>query len=189
MTATLDAYAPDEVMGKAYDARLVRRLGRYLMPYRGAVLVALGGLLLLTITAVAPAILTKLIIDNAITPVVQRDAQRERRHHAASCSSAVVYVFVIASRAALRYGQNLLVMSVGQKAMRDLRVELFAHIESLSLSFFDHNPVGRLMTRLANDVDALADLLTQGVVAMLGDVLLLAGAASSCSSSIRGWRW
>jgi len=68
-------------------------------------------------------------------------------------------------------------MLVGQKAMRDLRVELFAHIESLSLSFFDHNPVGRLMTRLANDVDALADLLTQGVVAMLGDVLLLAGAA------------
>ena len=176
MTATLDAYAPDEVMGRAYDARLVRRLGRYLLPYRRAVLIALAGLLLLTITAVAPAILTKLIIDNAITPVVNGTLSTNAGI-TLLVQLAVVYVFVIASRAALRYGQNMLVMSVGQKAMRDLRVELFAHIESMSLSFFDHNPVGRLMTRLANDVDALADLLTQGVVAMLGDVLLLAGAA------------
>jgi ATP-binding cassette subfamily B protein len=176
MSAALDAYAPDEVLGRAYDARLVRRLGGYLTPYRGQVIVAMAGLLLLTITAVAPAILTKLVIDNAITPVVQ-GTLGTTEGITLLAQLAFLYVFVLVARAVLRYGQNMLVMSIGQKAMRDLRAQLFAHIESLSLSFFDHNPVGRLMTRLANDVDALADLLTQGVVAMLGDLLLLAGAS------------
>ena len=176
MTATVDAYAPDEVMGRAYDGRLVRRLAAYLRPYRGQVVVALLGLLLLTVTAVAPAVLTKLIIDNAITPVVNGTLSFNDGI-VLLAEIGLVYVVVLASRAALRYGQNMLVMSIGQRAMRDLRVQLFAHIEGLSLSFFDKNPVGRLMTRLANDVDALADLLTQGVVAMLGDVLLLAGAS------------
>ena len=176
MTAVLDAYAPDEVFGKAYDARLVRRLGRYLVPYRRLVAIALVGLLLLTLTAVAPAVLTKLIIDSAITPAVQGTAST-----ADALSRLVllglVYLGAVASRGVLRYAQNMLVMVIGQRAMRDLRAELFAHLEGLSLSFFDRNPVGRLMTRLTNDVDALADLLTQGVVAMLGDVLLLAGAS------------
>ncbi|HEY7024499.1 MAG TPA: ABC transporter ATP-binding protein [Candidatus Limnocylindrales bacterium] len=176
MSAQLDAYAPDEVLGRAYDARLVRRLGHYLQPYRGQVIVALAGLLLLTITAVAPAILIKLVIDNAITPVVEGTLSIDDGITLLA-ELGLVFLVVIVVRALLRYGQNMLVMSIGQRAMRDLRSELFAHIEGLSLSFFDHNPVGRLMTRLANDVDALADLLTQGVVAMLGDLLLIAGAA------------
>jgi ATP-binding cassette subfamily B multidrug efflux pump len=176
MSAQLDAYAPDEIMGRAYDARLVRRLGRYLAPYRGQVIVALAGLLLLTITAVAPAILIKLVIDNAITPAVQGAISIDEGTTRLALLG-VVFLFVVVVRGLLRYGQNMLVMSIGQRAMRDLRAELFAHIEGLSLSFFDKNPVGRLMTRLANDVDALADLLTQGVVAMLGDLLLIFGAA------------
>jgi ATP-binding cassette, subfamily B, multidrug efflux pump len=176
VSAAIDAYAPDEVMGRAYDARLVRRLGHYLEPYRGQVIVALAGLLLLTITAVAPAILIKLVIDNAITPVVQGTLSINDGITLLA-ELGLVFFFVLVTRALLRYGQNILVMSIGQHAMRDLRAELFAHIEGLSLSFFDKNPVGRLMTRLANDVDALADLLTQGVVAMLGDLLLIIGAA------------
>ena len=176
MTAALDAFTPDEVYGKAYDARLLRRLARYLRPYRGQVVIALTGLILLTVTAVAPAVLTKLIIDTAITPVIQGTA-RAADGLAHLAGLGLLYLAALMGRAVLRYGQNMLVMSIGQRAMRDLRSELFAHIESLSLSFFDHNPVGRLMTRLTNDVDALADLLTQGVVAMLGDVLLLAGAS------------
>jgi len=175
MSAALDAYAPDEIFGKAYDARLVKRLGRYLVPYKGQVFIALVGLLLLTVTAVAPALLTKLIIDSAIAPAIQGSVSP-----ADALTSLIwlglLYLVALSARALLRYGQNMLVMVIGERAMRDLRAELFAHLESLSLSFFDHNPVGRLMTRLTNDVDALADLLTNGVVAMLGDVLLLAGA-------------
>ncbi len=175
MTAALDAYAPDEIFGKAYDARLVRRLGGYVMPYKLQVVVALVGLLLLTITAVAPALLTKLIIDSAIAPAIAGTVSPS-----AAFTSLIwlgsLYLAALSARALLRYGQNMLVMVIGERAMRDLRAELFAHLELLSLSFFDHNPVGRLMTRLTNDVDALADLLTNGVVAMLGDILLLAGA-------------
>jgi len=176
VSAQLDAYAPDDVIGRAYDARLVRRLGQYLGPYRGQVIVALAGLLLLTITAVAPAILIKLVIDNAITPVVEGTLSINDGITLLA-ELGLVFLIVLVARALLRYGQNMLVMSIGQRAMRDLRAELFGHIEGLSLSFFDKNPVGRLMTRLANDVDALADLLTQGVVAMLGDLLLIFGAA------------
>lgn len=176
MSGVLDAYAPDEVFGRAYDRRLVQRLAHYLVPYRALVLIALAGLLLLTVTAVAPAVLTKLIIDNAITPAIQGSIS------AGDAQSRLVwlgllYLAAVAGRAVLRYAQNMLVMVIGERAMRDLRAELFGHLESLALSFFDRNPVGRLLTRLTNDVDALADLLTQGVVAMLGDVLLLAGAA------------
>ena len=185
MSAALDAYAPDEIFGKAYDARLVKRLGRYLVPYKGQVFIALVGLLLLTVTAVAPALLTKLIIDSAIAPAIQGSVSP-----ADALTSLIwlglLYLVALSARALLRYGQNMLVMVIGERAMRDLRAELFAHLESLSLSFFDHNPVGRLMTRLTNDVDALADLLTNGVVAMLGDVLLPAPAFCSCSS-IFGW--
>ena len=176
MSTQLDAYAPDEILGRAYDARLVRRLGHYLEPYRGQVILALAGLLLLTITAVAPAILIKLVIDNAITPVVEGTLSISDGITLLA-ELGLLFFFVLVARALLRYGQNMLVMSIGQRAMRDLRAELFAHIEGLSLSFFDKNPVGRLMTRLANDVDALADLLTQGVVAMLGDLMLIFGAA------------
>jgi ATP-binding cassette, subfamily B, multidrug efflux pump len=176
MSQAVDAFTPDEFMGKAYDAQLVRRLGSYLRPYRGLVLIALIGLILLTITAVVPALLIKVFIDNAVTPALNgtiTTAEATTR----IAAIGVMYLIVLVARTVLRYGQNILVNVIGQRAMRDLRVELFAHLESMSLSYFDRNPVGRLMTRLTNDVDALADLLTQGVVSMLGDVLLLAGAS------------
>jgi ATP-binding cassette subfamily B protein len=121
-------------------------------------------------------VVIKYVIDTAIAPVVA-GSKSESDGLTTLIALGAVYLAVIAGRALLRYGQNVLVMIIGQRAMRDLRADLFAHIESLSLSFFDHNPVGRLMTRLANDVDALADLLSNGVVAMLGDVLLVCGAA------------
>jgi len=176
MTQAVDAFTPDEFAGKAYDAQLVRRLGHYLRPYRLLVAIALAGLLLLAATAVAPALLIKAFIDSAVTPALQGTIT-EAEAMTRIAALAVVYLIVLIARTALRYGQNVLVTVIGQRAMRDLRVELFAHLESMSLSYFDRNPVGRLMTRLTNDVDALADLLTQGVVSMLGDVLLL-GAAS-----------
>ena len=176
MSQAVDAFTPDEFMGKAYDAQLVRRLGGYLTPYRGLVVIALIGLILLTVTAVVPALLIKLFIDNAITPALDGTITSAEATSRIAVLGAI-YLVVLVVRTVLRYGQNMLVNVIGQRAMRDLRVELFAHLESMSLSYFDRNPVGRLMTRLTNDVDALADLLTQGVVSMLGDVLLLAGAS------------
>lgn len=176
MSLAIDGFATDDLFGKAYDAQLVRRLAGYLAPYRRLVALAFAGLLLLAFTEIAPALLTKLLIDTAVAPAVG-GAISASEGIARLAGLGAVYLAILIGRALLRYGQNLLVTTIGQRAMRDLRTRLFAHIESLSLSFFDRNPVGRLMTRLTNDIDALADLLTQGVISMLGDVLLLTGAA------------
>src|SRR3954453_4638446 len=155
MTAALDAYAPDEVFGKAYDGHLVTRLGHYLLPYRRQVLIALVGLLFMTVTAVAPALLIKYVIDNAIAPVAA-GTKSEGDGLTTLVALGAVYLVVIVGRALLRYGENVLVMAIGQRAMRDLRPDLFPHIEGLTLSFFDHTPVGQLMTRLTIDVDPIA---------------------------------
>src|SRR5205823_1112192 len=90
---------------------------------------------------------------------------------------AAEYLAVIVGIFVLRFGQNYLLNRAGQLAMHDLRVELFSHIQRLSLEFFDANPVGRLMTRLTNDVDALNELLTSGGLAIVSDAITIVGIA------------
>ncbi|TMG72153.1 MAG: ABC transporter ATP-binding protein [Chloroflexi bacterium] len=162
----------DEILGKAYDARLMRRLLGYLRPYRGLVILGLGIILGLSVTEAAPPVLAKFIVDNAITPAVNGQiGVDEGLSRLAPLGLAYIAVLLVSS--SLRYGQNMLASYVGQNAMYDLRVQLFAHLQGLSLTFFDRNPVGRLMTRITNDIDALTDMVTQGVVAIFGDILVI----------------
>src|SRR5437867_7808377 len=162
----------DEILGKAYDARLMRRLLGYLRPYRGLVVLGLGIILGLSVTEAAPPVLAKFIVDNAITPAVNGQiGVDEGLSRLAPLGLAYIAVLLVSS--SLRYGQNMLASYVGQNAMYDLRVQLFAHLQGLSLTFFDRNPVGRLMTRITNDIDALTDMVTQGVVAIFGDVVVI----------------
>ena len=166
-------FQEDEILGKAYDARLMRRLLGYLRPYRGLVIVALVILLGLSFADVAPPIIAKFIIDNAIAPAVSGQIPPEEGFSRLVPFGAV-YIGVLLASSLFRYGQSMLASYVGQNAMFDLRVGLFKHLEGLSLSFFDRNPVGRLMTRITNDIDALTDMVTQGVVAIFGDVFVIA---------------
>ena len=165
-------FQEDEILGKAYDARLMRRLLGYLRPYRGLVIVALFILLGLSFADVAPPIIAKFIIDNAIAPAVSGQIPPEEGFSRLA-PFGVLYIGVLLASSLFRYGQSMLASYVGQNAMYDLRVGLFEHLESLSLSFFDRNPVGRLMTRITNDIDALTDMVTQGVVAIFGDVFVI----------------
>src|SRR6266852_6053719 len=166
----------DEILGKAYDARLMRRLLGYLRPYRGLVIIALLIILGISVTEAAPPVIAKFIVDNAIAPAVNGQIGiDEGLARLAPLGFAYIAVLVVSS--GLRYGQTMLASYVGQKAMYDLRVELFGHLQWLSLSFFDRNPVGRLMTRITNDIDALTDMVTQGVVSIFGDFLMLFGIA------------
>jgi ATP-binding cassette subfamily B multidrug efflux pump len=165
-------FQEDEILGKAYDARLMRRLLGYLRPYRGLVIVALLILLGLSLSDVAPPIIAKFIVDNAIAPAVAGEIPAGEGF-ARLGPLALVYIAVLLMSSGFRYGQNMLASYVGQNAMYDLRVGLFAHLESLSLGFFDRNPVGRLMTRITNDIDALTDMVTQGVVAIFGDIVVI----------------
>ena len=166
------SFDEDEILGKAYDARLMRRLLGYLRPYRGLVIIALAIILGISVTEAAPPVIAKFIVDNAIAPAVNGQiGTDEGLARLAPLGFAYVAVLLIGS--GLRYAQTMLASYVGTKAMYDLRVQLFAHLQSLSLTFFDRNPVGRLMTRITNDIDALTDMVTQGVVAIFGDVVVI----------------
>ncbi|MBI2323453.1 MAG: ABC transporter ATP-binding protein [Chloroflexi bacterium] len=152
----------------------MRRLLRYVRPYAGLVVVALVLLLVLSATQIAPPIIAKFIIDQAITPAV---AGRITPAEGLTTLGilGMLYLAILAANAGVRYGQGLLTAYVGQRAMYDLRIELFRHLQFLPLSFFDRNPVGRLMTRITNDIDALTEMVSRGVVSIFGDVFILTG--------------
>ena len=165
-------FQEDEILGKAYDAKLTRRLMGYLGPYRVFVAIALVLLLLQSLAQIAPPIIAKFIVDQAVIPAATGALARDEAFVRLAMLGAA-YLIVLSVGAALRYGQSLLTTWVGQRGMYDLRMELFRHLQFLSLSFFDRNPVGRLMTRITNDIDALTDMVTRGVVSIFGDVAML----------------
>ncbi|GAC1323538.1 MAG: ABC transporter ATP-binding protein [Chloroflexota bacterium] len=155
----------DEILGKAYDGRLMRRLLPYLFPYRARIALSLVLLLGTGLLDLAGPYLTKVAIDKYIAP-------------ARATGLGLILALYLGSLVlgfAMRYAQNYYMQWVGQRVMVDLRAQIFSHLQSLPLQFFDRNPVGRLMTRMTSDVDALNDLLTQGVVSIAGDMVTLLG--------------
>jgi ATP-binding cassette, subfamily B, multidrug efflux pump len=166
----------EEALGKAYDSRLMRRLLRYARPYRALVA---GSLVLLLadgmLQLVGPA-LTQRVIDVAIP------------HHDVRlvASSAALFAATLLLQFAFTYGETMLTSLLGQRVMRDLRVEIFEHLQRLSVSFFDRNPVGRLVTRVTSDVESLNELFTAGVVAGIGDLFTLV--AISVAMLVVDWR-
>ena len=166
----------DEILGKAYDGRLVRRFMVYLRLYKGKIFLALILVVGTSITDLAGPFLTKLAIDNYIALGRAADLWQ----------ILILFILALIAGFILRYWQTYLMQSVGQRVMYDLRVALFSHVQRLSLSFFDRNPVGRLMSRLTSDVDALNELLSNGLVAIIGDLVTLF--AVSIIMLILDWR-
>jgi len=156
-------YHEEETLGKAYDARLMRRLLRYLQPYRWRVVLAVSTLLASAALELIGPLLLAYALDNAIPA----GDTRLLGILAGAYLGSLVLSFL------LGYVQTLVTTWIGQQVMYDLRVELFTHLQRLSLRFFDRNPVGRLMTRVTNDVEALNEMFTTGVVTIFGDVFTL----------------
>ncbi|MEK7329862.1 MAG: ABC transporter ATP-binding protein [Candidatus Eisenbacteria bacterium] len=155
----------EDVLGRAYDHRLMRRLLGYLRPYRRRVAAAIAVVLLDAVAQLAGPWLTMQAIDNGIR---HRDLGHLDR-------VALLYLAVLLVGFGLGYLQTQIMQSVGQRIMMDLRMALFRHLQRLPVSFFDRNPVGRLLTRVTNDVDVLNELFTAGVVAIFGDLFTLLG--------------
>ncbi len=153
----------EEALGKAYDARLMRRLMAYLRPYRWHVAAAVMILIAASALALVGPWLTKLAIDSAF-PAGDLGLLT---------LLAAVYVATLLLAGLLEYGRTLLTTWIGQRVMEDLRSEVFAHLQRLELAFFDRNPVGRLMTRVTSDVEALNQMFTSGVVTIFGDVFTI----------------
>ena len=166
----------EEVLGKAYDGRLMRRLLRYMVPYRGRIGAALLFLFLYSILQVSGPLLTKLAVDRYLAPTGQTsfvDRWLAPDAFTGLTQIACLYLMVLAGIFVSEFAQMYLMQYVGQLAMFDLRRESMAHMQQLDLAFFDTNPVGRLVTRLTTDVDVLNDLFASGLVTILGDLLTL----------------
>ena len=167
----------EEVLGKAYDGRLMRRLMRYMAPYHARIAAALGFLFFYSILQVSGPLLTKLAVDRYLAPAGHRsllDPWLSTDPFTGLTQIGGIYLLVLAGIFVTEFAQMYLMQYVGQLAMFDLRRELMAHMQRLDLAFFDKNPVGRLVTRLTTDVDVLNDLFASGLVTILGDLLTLA---------------
>ncbi len=166
----------DDILGKAYDRKLMRRLLVYTRPYRKlmygafALLCVEGG-----IQVVGP-LLTRRVIDVAVPTHNMRIV----------VISTALFFLALLTEFVTSYGQTWLTSLLGQRVMRDLRMEIFEHLQRLSVSFFDRNPAGRLITRVTSDVETLNELFTSGVVSGLGDLFTLA--AISVAMLIMDWR-
>jgi ATP-binding cassette, subfamily B, multidrug efflux pump len=153
----------EEALGKAYDARLMRRLLGYLRPYRWRVAGAVALLLVGAALELAGPLLTKVALDNAI-PAGDTGLL---------LLLSVTFLGALLLSFALEAAQTLLTTWLGQHVMRDMRTEIFAHLQRLPLPYYDRNPVGRTMTRVTSDVEVLNELFSSGVVAIFGDLFTL----------------
>ena len=166
-------------MGKAYDSRLMKRLLKYLRAYKWQVGVALGSILLKAVADVLGPFLTMLAVDRYLAPVHEQPTLLTRWFSpnplVGIAQIAAVYVGLILFSFLLEYLQTYFMQWAGQMVMFDLRSEIFRHLQRMHIGFYDKNPVGRLVTRVTTDVDALNDMFTSGVVSIFEDIFVLAG--------------
>src|SRR5262245_61207204 len=182
-----DSHHEEEVLGKAYDARLMRRMFRYLFPYKWYALSSLTLTILSAPLALAGPPLMKAAIDIFLDPkrdpaklsgfalYIKHAADRLGFGDTAALGvSFIAIIFFVASVLAflVSYSQAIIMQTMGQYIMYDLRKEIFAKLQELDVQFYDLNPVGRLMTRLTSDVDALNEMFTAGVIVIFGDLAM-----------------
>jgi len=160
-----DAEPDDEVLGRAYDARLVRRVWSFTRPHARLVLVTCALFPAVALLELAQPYLVKIAIDEHIL----------RRDWPGLGRVALLFMLLLVGLYVLRATQTYLTQLTGQRVIHDLRAALFAHLQRQDARFYDRSPVGRLMTRLLNDGEAIQELFTSGLVSLLGDVVTLTG--------------
>jgi ATP-binding cassette, subfamily B, multidrug efflux pump len=168
----------EEVLGKAYDGRLMRRLLTYIRPYKLEVCIALVLLFINAAVQVMGPLLTKLAVDRYLAPSLRPsttvlDSYLSQNPWTGVGQISFLYLLAIIGGMLCDFGEQYLMQWVGQKAMFDLRRQLMGHLQRLDLTYYDHNPVGRLVTRITSDVDALNELFSSGLLMILGDLLML----------------
>lgn len=154
----------EEVLGKAYDLRLIRRLWKYIVPYRRLFWFAMALLPLQQAFGLAQPYLMKVAIDQYIA---QGDLWGLQ-------SVALLFLGALAGETVTVFFHYYLTMAVAQRCLADLRVEIFSHVQKLSMSYFDRNPVGRLVTRMTTDVDVLQEMFSSGVMTLISDFIMVA---------------
>ena len=177
-----EGFHEEEVLGKAYDARLMRRLLQYLRPYWPVVLLAIIAILFYGILQAVPPYLLMVEVDRYLgSPAGPRSDLPGFLGRILSPNPLVgvaqiaflLFLPTVVLTFCLEFAQSFAMQLVGQRVMYDLRKQIFAHLQRLQLGFYDRNPVGRLVTRVTADVDVLNDLFASGMVAIFGDFFSL----------------
>jgi len=169
----------EEVLGKAnYDKRLMWRLVQLVRPYLRAVVVSFVLLLLTSGLQVIGPLLTKIAVDRYLAPPATRSPSQLDLYLSADpwtgiAQISLLYLLVVLVTLLTQFGQTYLMQWTGQRAMAALRSQLMAHLQRLDIAYFDRHPVGRLVTRLTTDVEALNDLFSSGLVTLAADLLML----------------
>ncbi|HYN21086.1 MAG TPA: ABC transporter ATP-binding protein, partial [Thermoanaerobaculia bacterium] len=186
------AHHEEEALGKAYDARLMKRLLGYVRPYRGMTAGAMGLIFLSSVFQLVGPLAFAVALDVFIRPGQEperltgvsrwvRDGLLERGIEPASVASqglavvALIYLAALIFTFLVLYAEGYVMQLIGQYIMTDLRRQVFGHLQRLPIAYFDRNPIGRLLTRVTTDIDALNELFSSGIVAIIGDILLLGG--------------
>jgi ATP-binding cassette subfamily B protein len=169
----------EEVLGKAYDSRLMRRLLTYLRPYRWQVAIAIASIILKSFCDVLGPYLVKVAVDRYLAPAKGStsgvwDWLSPRPLHGIAQIS-VIYFILLGLTFVFEFLQTYFMQWTGQKVMFDLRSQIFRHLQRMHVAFYDKNPVGRLVTRVTTDVDALNEMFTSGVVSIFEDLFVLMG--------------
>jgi len=176
-----EAHQEEEVLGKAYDSRLMKRLLSYLAPYKWQTTLAIAAIIVKAGSDVLGPYLTKVAVDKYLANAAAGnrhspfDSWLSSRPLVGIGQIATLYIALLVLSFCMEFLQTYFMQWVGQKAMFDLRSQIFAHMQRLHIGFFDRNPVGRLVTRITTDVDAVNEMFTSGVVSIVEDVFVLAG--------------
>jgi ATP-binding cassette, subfamily B, multidrug efflux pump len=169
----------EEVLGKAYDSRLMRRLLTYLRPYRWQVTIALFSIVLKSFCDVLGPYLVKVVVDRYLAPIKGTDSVLwnwlSSRPLRGIAQISAIYFGLLIFGFVFDFLKTYYVQWIGQKIMFDLRSQIFRHLQRMHVAFYDRNPVGRLVTRVTTDVDALNEMFTSGLDAIFEDVFVLAG--------------
>jgi ATP-binding cassette subfamily B multidrug efflux pump len=186
----------DDVTGKAYDSRLMRRLLTYLRPYKLQVAISAVATILKSATDSTGPLLVMIAVDTYMSAAPPAKLNWLSRHlsrypippmHGITLIAGI-YLLALIFTFALELLQTYLMQWTGQKVMFDLRRQIFRHLQRMSPAFYDRNPVGRLVTRLTSDVDALNEMFTSGVLAIFEDIFTWASSSASCCGRAGRWR-
>jgi ATP-binding cassette subfamily B multidrug efflux pump len=169
----------EEVLGKAYDSRLMRRLLTYLRPYRWQVTIAISSIIVKSFCDVLGPYLVKVAVDRYLAPAKGTTSALwnwlSPRPLRGIAQISAIYFILLGLTFVFEFLQTYYMQWTGQKVMFDLRSQIFRHLQRMHVAFYDKNPVGRLVTRVTTDVDALNEMFTSGVVSIFEDLFVLLG--------------
>ena len=152
-----------KITGDAFNVSLLRRIFQYVRPYRRIFILSVILTILLALIAPARPFLIQYTLDNYIM----------KGHYNGLLTMTILMLFLLVLQAGIQFSHTLLTNTLGQSAIRDLRINVFNHITKLRLKYFDNTPIGQLITRTVSDLETIAEIFSEGLIVIIGDILMV----------------